>query len=107
MSQSTTSSKAAVTLQREDVVHIARLAHLALTDAEIDHMREKMNLILGYFQRLDEVDTKDVIPMSHSHALETAYSDVNAPTTSLSQKEALAGAPESEFGHFRVPVVIE
>ena len=93
-------------LSREEVLHIARLARLGLTDAEIDKMSEQLSNILENFEILKQVDTTDVPPTAQSVDLQNIVSeDTVAP--SLPPDEILANAPRREGGFFRVRAVLE
>jgi aspartyl-tRNA(Asn)/glutamyl-tRNA(Gln) amidotransferase subunit C len=93
-------------IQRKDVEHVARLARLALTDAEIERMREQLNGILAYIAKLDELDTRDVEPTSHAVPLVNVMRDDEAGRC-LPRDEALANAPDRAGEFFRVPRIIE
>ena len=93
-------------LSCEEVLHIARLARLGLTDAEIDKMSEQLSNILENFEILKQVDTTDVPPTAQSVDLQNIVSeDTVAP--SLPPDEILANAPRREGGFFRVRAVLE
>ena len=93
-------------IERKDVEHVARLARLALTDAEIERMREQLNGILAYIEKLNELDTRDVEPTSHAVPLVNVMRD-DEPGSCLRRDEALANAPDRAGGFFRVPRIIE
>jgi aspartyl-tRNA(Asn)/glutamyl-tRNA(Gln) amidotransferase subunit C len=93
-------------IQRKDVEHVARLARLALTDAEIERMREQLNGILAYIEKLNELDTSDVEPTSHAVPLVNVMRDDEAGPC-LPREEALANAPDRAGDFFRVPRIIE
>jgi len=93
-------------IQRKDVEHVARLARLALTDAEIERMREQLNGILAYIEKLNELDTSDVEPTSHAVPLVNVMRDDEAGPC-LPREEALANAPDRAGEFFRVPRIIE
>jgi len=93
-------------IQRKDVEHVARLARLALTDAEIERMREQLNGILAYIGKLNELDTSDVEPTSHAVPLVNVMRDDEAGPC-LPREEALANAPDRAGEFFRVPRIIE
>ena len=92
-------------ISNQEVRHIAKLANLEFSEEEIDRFTRHFNSILEYVALLDALDTSAIEPTSHvdsgSHALRD---DVLVP--SISREEALANAPESERGHFKVPKVI-
>ena len=93
-------------IQRKDVEHVARLARLALTDAEIERVREQLNGILTYIEKLNELDTSDVEPTSHAVPLVNVMRDDEAGPC-LPREEALANAPDRAGEFFRVPRIIE
>jgi aspartyl-tRNA(Asn)/glutamyl-tRNA(Gln) amidotransferase subunit C len=93
-------------IERKDVEHVARLARLALTDAEIERMREQLNGILTYIEKLNELDTSDVEPTSHAVPLVNVMRDDEAGPC-LPREEALANAPDRAGEFFRVPRIIE
>jgi aspartyl-tRNA(Asn)/glutamyl-tRNA(Gln) amidotransferase subunit C len=93
-------------IDRKDVEHVARLARLALTDAELETMREQLNGILAYIDKLNELDTANVEPTSHAVPMVNVMrDDVEAPC--LPRDEALANAPDRSGEFFRVPRIIE
>jgi aspartyl-tRNA(Asn)/glutamyl-tRNA(Gln) amidotransferase subunit C len=93
-------------ISRPDVEHVARLARLALDDAELERMREQLNGILGYIDKLRALDTAGVEPTSHAVPLVNVMrEDTNRPC--LPADEALANAPERSGQFFRVPKIIE
>lgn len=93
-------------LSREEVLHIARLARVALTEAEITRMSEQLSNLLEHFEVLQQVDTEGIPPTAQSVALQSVMrDDVVAP--SLSQDDVLANAPRREDDCFRVRAVLE
>jgi aspartyl-tRNA(Asn)/glutamyl-tRNA(Gln) amidotransferase subunit C len=93
-------------IERKDVEHVARLARLALSDAEIERMREQLNGILAYIETLNELQTNDVEPTSHAVPLVNVMRD-DEPGRCLPRDEALANAPDRAGEFFRVPRIIE
>ena len=93
-------------IERKDVEHVARLARLALTDAELEKMRDQLNGILAYIEKLNELDTSDVDPTAHAVPLVNVMRDDEAGTC-LPRDEALANAPDRAGEFFRVPRIIE
>jgi len=93
-------------IQRKDVEHVARLARLALTDAEIERMRAQLNGILTYIEKLNALDTRDVEPTAHAVPLVNVMRDDEAGPC-LPREEALANAPDRAGEFFRVPRIIE
>ena len=93
-------------LSREEVLHIARLARLGLTEDEVNRLGEQLSNILENFEILRQVDTGDVPPTAQSIALQNVMrNDEVAP--SLSPREILANAPRKEGDSFRVRAVLE
>ena len=93
-------------LSREEVLHIARLARLGLTEAEVDRLSEQLSNILENFEILQQVDTNDVPPTAQSIALQNVMRD-DEVTPSLPADEILANAPRREGDCFRVRAVLE
>lgn len=93
-------------ISREDVVHVARLARLALTDAEAERMREQLNAILAHIDALRAVDTTGVEPTSHAVPVVNVMRE-DEPRPSLAQEAMLANAPDRAGEFFRVPRIIE
>lgn len=97
-------------INRRDVQKIAELARLDLTAEETDLFTQQLGSILEHVQKLNELDTTDVPPMSHCSPAggdaEYAKRDDRA-RPSLGQKTAVENAPDSESGFFKVPKVIE
>ncbi len=93
-------------ITREEVLHVARLARLALTDDEADRLGGQLSAILDYMKRLDVLDTRNVVPTSHAVETGTPFrDDVVEP---FGDREALlANAPDRHNDCFRVPRIIE
>jgi aspartyl-tRNA(Asn)/glutamyl-tRNA(Gln) amidotransferase subunit C len=92
-----------------DVRKVAKLAHLEITDAEVELYSPQMANIVKYIEQLNELDTADIEPMlggltAEGEATETIRED-NA-CLSFSQREALSEAPSAVEGHFQVPKVL-
>ena len=90
------------TITREDVLHVASLARLALTDEEIERFGEQLNVILEAVGKVAELDLAGVEPTSHPLELVNAWAE-DDPRASLPLEVALANAPETEDDAFRVP----
>ena len=91
-------------LSREQVLHVARLARLELTEDEQGRMAEELSKVLDYMETMSELDLADVEPTSHVVAVENALR-ADEPRPSLPVEEALSNAPDPADGHFRVPAV--
>ena len=93
-------------LSREEVLHIARLARVALTEDEITRLSEQLSNLLENFEVLQQVDTADVPPTAQSVTLQSVMrEDKVAP--SLPPDDILANAPRREGDCFRVRAVLE
>ena len=93
-------------ITREDVVHVAALARLGLTDEEIDRMQDQLNRILEAVGELQSVDTSSVGPTAQVIALENVMRD-DAARPGIARDAALANAPLHEGALLRVPVILE
>ena len=93
-------------LSREEVLHMARLARLGLTEAEIDKLREQLSDILENFEILQQVDTTDVPPTAQSIVLQSVMRD-DEVAPSLPSGEILANAPQRDRDFFRIRAVLE
>jgi len=93
-------------LSREEVLHIALLARLGLTEAEVDRLSEQLSNILENFEALQQVDTEDIPPTAQSIALQNVTKD-DEVTASLPPSQILANAPKKEKKFFRVRAVLE
>ena len=89
-------------ITREQVLHVAKLAHLDLTDEEVDRFREQLSAILDAVSKVSELDLADVPPTSHPLELVNVWRD-DEPWPSLPLAEAFANAPERDGDFFRVP----
>jgi len=93
-------------LSREQVLHIALLARLGLTEAEVNRLSEQLSNILENFEVLQQVDTSNVPPTAQSITLQNVMKGDEA-TASLPQSQILANAPRREENWFRVRAVLE
>ena len=93
-------------ITRKEVLHVARLARLAMSDDETDRLGGQLSAILDYVKQLDRLDTRDVVPTSHAIETGTPFrDDVVEP---FGDREALlANAPDRQNDCFRVPRIIE
>ena len=102
-------------VSEKDVAYVAELAHLELTEDERVRMLKDLNAILGYVDRLNELDTANVAPMAQvlrgsgsedSRSLGYAMRP-DEPRPCMPREEALRNAPNSDGVFFKVPKVIE
>jgi aspartyl-tRNA(Asn)/glutamyl-tRNA(Gln) amidotransferase subunit C len=93
-------------ISRDEVAHLARLSRLAVTDDELDLFAGQLDVILQAVARVGEVAAADIPPTSHSVPLTNVFRD-DVVRPSLSQPEALSGAPDAADGRFRVPRILD
>ncbi|HQU82226.1 MAG TPA: Asp-tRNA(Asn)/Glu-tRNA(Gln) amidotransferase subunit GatC [Pyrinomonadaceae bacterium] len=92
-----------------DVRQVAKLAHLEISDEEVELYTPQMKNIVAYVEQLNELDTENVEPMLGGLTAEGAVTDTrreDVPHESLGQKNALKEAPSGVEGHFQVPKVL-
>jgi len=96
-------------ISREDVLKVAAMANLELSDSEVETFRGQLDDILTYIDKLNEIDTSGVEPMAQVVADGTDDSALrdDAPFRADVITEVLQGAPDPEAPYFRVPRVIE
>jgi aspartyl-tRNA(Asn)/glutamyl-tRNA(Gln) amidotransferase subunit C len=94
-----------VTLSKEEVEELALLARIELRPDEVEALRGELAAILDHMAVLREVDTTGVEPITHAVPM-TLRLRADAPAPSLSQDDALAGAPDTAGGFFVVPAII-
>ena len=93
-------------LTTDDVLHIARLARISLTELEVSRLSQQLSGILGHFEALSSAPTGGVEPTAHPLPLSNVMrADEVAP--SLPRSAVLANAPRQEDGFFRVRAVLE
>lgn len=93
-------------LTRADVLKVAALARLKLTDAEVDDCTSKLGSVLAYIDSLSEVNTDDIEPMVHAVELSNVFrADEVKP--SLPREAALSNAPKTDGQFFLVPQILD
>lgn len=90
----------------EEVRHIADLARLRFSDDEEEQLAEEMNQVLDHMDKLSELDTEDVEPMSHVLEISNVFRDDEAEQR-ITREEALKNAPHADHQYFLVPKVID
>ncbi len=93
-------------LSIKDVEYVARLARLEITDKETEKFTAQLNDILGYIDKLNELNTEGVAPMTHAIAVTNAFRE-DKIVNSIGTENALANAPDGRGEFFRVPKVID
>jgi aspartyl-tRNA(Asn)/glutamyl-tRNA(Gln) amidotransferase subunit C len=94
-----------VAISRDEVLHVARLARLALTEEEVERLTEELGAILDAVGIVAELDLDDVAPTSHPLDLVNVW-DEDEPRPSLPLEEVFANAPERDGDLFRVPPTV-
>ncbi len=89
-------------IDREQVLHVARLARLELSDEEVERMSSELSGVLDHVDKISELNLDDVEPTTHVVALENVLR-ADEPTPSLPRERALEPAPDPADGAFRVP----
>ena len=92
-------------ITKEEVLYVARLARLDLDEEAIDKFAGQIDEILGYIEKLNQVDTRGIKPTSHAISLTNAFRD-DLQQEHLDRERALDNAPEQEEGQFVVPKVV-
>ncbi len=96
----------AVPLSRDQVAKVAHLARLRVSDEELDRMTAQLGAILGYVERLSEVDTEGIEPLAHAVERTNVFrEDVETPM--LPREEALANAPKTDGRYGLVPQILD
>lgn len=93
-------------LTSDEVRHIARLARLGLSDAEVERFREQLSAILDHVRALEAINTEGVPPTAQSFELSNVER-ADEPAPSLERDVLLANAPRRENGYLRVRAVLE
>jgi aspartyl-tRNA(Asn)/glutamyl-tRNA(Gln) amidotransferase subunit C len=93
-------------LSRAQVIAIAELAKLQLSDEEIERFGDQLSQVLEYAERLEQLDTADIPPTASVLPLRNVFRD-DEVRPSLPRDEALANAPDTADGQFRVDAVLD
>ncbi|MCK4987005.1 MAG: Asp-tRNA(Asn)/Glu-tRNA(Gln) amidotransferase subunit GatC [Desulfobacterales bacterium] len=91
-------------ITKDEVLYVAHLARLALDEESIEKFAGQIDQILGYIEKLNQVDTQGIKPTSHAISLTNAFRD-DEEREHIERDLALANAPEKEDGSFVVPKV--
>ena len=92
-------------ISREQVLHVAKLARLAVTDAEVDVLTEQLAAVLAHAADVQALDTTGVAPTAHPVPLLNVLRS-DEVRASLDRDEVLAQAPAAEDGRFKVPPIL-
>ncbi len=94
-----------MSVTRKDVEHIAELARLNFQNEELENFTHQLNQILDYMEKLNELDTENIEPLSHPVEGNNIFRE-DKLLASIPTNEALLNAPESDEQFFKVPKVI-
>ena len=94
-----------VEISRDEVAHLAMLARIDLSDAELDHLAPQLSVILESVASITGVAGDDIPPTSHALPLTNVFRE-DVVTPGLTAEQALSGAPEQEQQRFRVPRIL-
>jgi aspartyl-tRNA(Asn)/glutamyl-tRNA(Gln) amidotransferase subunit C len=89
-------------ISKDEVLHVARLARLELTDDEVARFQEQLSAILEAVSKVSELDLSDVPPTAHPLEIANAWAE-DEPRPSLSHDDVFANAPDRDDDYFRVP----
>jgi len=93
-------------LSKEEILHLADLAKLKLTEEEIEKFRIQLSEIIGYIEQLNKVDTKNVEPVSQLTDLtNVSREDKSSDAQSLTQKQTLQNTKSTKDGYIRVEAI--
>ncbi len=92
-------------ITKELILHIAELAHLKLRDDEIEKMHQDLNQILEYVDKLNEINTEEIEPLTHPLPVINVLRE-DKLQVSIEREEALRNAPDATEEFFKVPKVI-
>lgn len=94
-------------LTKDDVLKLARLSRLQLTDEEVSQFADEISAILGYVDQLQNVDLSSYVPTSQVTGLKNVTRPDEVVDYGPDQKELLKNAPATETGHFKVKRMIQ
>jgi aspartyl-tRNA(Asn)/glutamyl-tRNA(Gln) amidotransferase subunit C len=92
-------------ISRDDVAHLAKLARIEMTPAELDHMATELEQILGAVKRVQEVATSDIAPTSHPLSMSNVFRD-DVVKPRLTKEASLSGAPAKAEDRYKVPQIL-
>ena len=93
------------TIAAEQVRHIALLSRISVDEEQLGTLSRELGGILSFFDKLQELDTSEVVPMAHAVEIRNVFGD-DVPGISLTPQQALANAPARDGYYFQVPKVI-
>lgn len=94
-------------LTKADVLHVAKLAKLDLTESEIKKFLPQLSNVIEHFGEMNKVDTSGVEPTSQTTGLEDVFRGDEIKESSITQDMALSGTEKTYNGYFKVPAILE
>ena len=95
-----------MTISKKDVEHVAKLARLGLSEDEKDKLTKQLNDILGYAEKINQLNTDNVPPTSHSIPMQNIFREDKA-IPCKNTPDILANGPQTQETTFRVPKMLE
>ena len=89
-----------------DIIYLAKLARLKLTDLEKERFSSQIATIIEYIEKLNELDTKDIEPTAHILGLDNVFRDDMARAVPLTDHDPINDSPAHSKGHYEVPKII-
>jgi aspartyl-tRNA(Asn)/glutamyl-tRNA(Gln) amidotransferase subunit C len=93
-------------ISREDVLHLAQLSSLKLSDSEIDGLQSSIGDVIAYVEKLSKLDTTNVEPTYQVTGLQNVWRDDSVINYGVTREELLVRAPESIDNQIKVPKVL-
>lgn len=93
-------------IDEAQVRKVAKLSRLALTDAEVQEFTGQLSAILGYVEKMNELDTDGIEPLAHCLPVSNVFRD-DCVTESLGTEKTLANAPQRDGDFFKVPKILD
>ena len=94
-----------MSITKEDVLHVAELARLGLTEEEVPLVEKELNDVLSFMAKLNELDTEGISPTTHVLDLYNVFRE-DLVLESMGVEDVLANAPDREEDYFRVPSIL-
>jgi len=92
-------------LSEADVLKVASLSRLKLSESEVNTLRKQMGSVLTYIAMLDELDTDSIEPMAHAIEISNVFRE-DELRESLPREKALSNAPQTDGNYFLVPAIL-
>ncbi len=93
-------------IDQAQVKKVAKLSRLQLSDAEVDEFTHQLSAVLGYMEKLNELDTTDVEPLAHCLPITNVFRE-DKIKESLGTEKTLANAPQRDGDFFKVPKILD